>query len=355
MSQLKVLLDICLHKNLNFVAYSLPNKKGFEVIIEHHLLCSNVKSGFVFHPFEVSSKSPKILIHADFRTNSGVVDDDFIEEIKKLPSIPVKELTENLAAISKNDYLKLLSTGIEKLKNKELDKFIFSRIHSPKKPVSFNCVDYMYRLQKKLPTAFVYLLNHENAGTWMAATPETLINWKGKGISTMALAGTQPNTGTNPNWSAKEMEEQAYVTSYIEKAFTNNNIQYQKSDVETIAAGPVFHLKTNITSTQNVSFEQAKKLTKAFHPTPAVCGVPLQKAKEVISELEPHNRSYYTGYLGIVSPNKELNLFVNLRCLQVLPNRLALFLGGGITANSNAEKEWDETNFKAETLLSELE
>jgi isochorismate synthase len=104
-----------------------------------------------------------------------------------------------------------------------------------------------------------------------------------------------------------------------------------------------------------VSFEQAENLTKAFHPTPAVCGVPLQKAKEVIAELEPHKRSYYTGYLGIVSPNKELNLFVNLRCLQVLPNRLALYLGGGITANSNAEKEWAETNFKAETLLSELE
>ena len=354
MSQIKVLLDICLQKNLNFVAYSLPNKEGFEVIIEHHLLCSNVKSGFVFHPFEVSSDNPEVLIHADFRTNSGVVDNDFIEEIKKLPAIPVKEKAEELIAISKEEYLEHLHTGIEKLKNKELNKFIFSRIHSLKKPTNFSSVDYMLRLQKKLPTAFVYLLNHENAGTWMGATPETLINWKGKGISTMALAGTQPNTGVKPNWSPKEIEEQAYVTSYIEKAFTNNNIQYQKSDVETVAAGPVFHLKTNISSTQNVNFEQAENLTKAFHPTPAVCGVPLQKAKELIANLEPHYRSYYTGYLGILNPNKELNLFVNLRCLQVLPNSLALYLGGGITANSNAEKEWDETNFKAETLLGEL-
>ena len=353
--KLKELLDICIQKNLNFVAFSLPNKSRFEVIIEHHLLCKNVKSGFVLHPFTVTSENPEVLIHSDFTTNSGVLDDDFIQSISQLPAIPIQNKTQNLVSISKQDYLKTIHTGIEKLKNKELDKFIFSRIKTIDKPAGFNLVDYLFRLNNKLPSAFVYLLNHENSGTWMGATPETLIEWKGKGISTMALAGTQPNKGSQPEWSEKEIEEQAYVTRYIEKAFNDNNIQYKRSDVETVAAGPVFHLRTNIISAQNVNFKLAHNLTKAFHPTPAVCGVPLEKSKKVIAELEPHNRNYYTGYLGLITPEKQLQLFVNLRCLQVFPNSLALYLGGGITANSNAEKEWDETNFKAETLLNVLD
>jgi len=353
-SKLKQLLDICLQKNLNFVAYSIPNSSQFEVIIEHHLLCSNVKSGFIFHPFEVSLSNPKILIHADFRVNSNVVDDDFILEITKLPAIPKKSNSSTINAISKQDYLMQLRTGIKKLKAKELDKFIFSRIKTVENTKGLDLSNYIIRVNKKHKSAFVYLLNHEKAGTWLGVSPETLLQWKGAGIKTMALAGTQPNTEISPKWSAKEIEEQAYVTRYIENAFDSTNIKYKIGEVKTVEAGPVFHLQTQIESTQNVSFSQAENLTKDLHPTPAICGVPLNKSKEIIQQIENHDRAYYTGYLGLVTPQKELNLFVNLRCMQVLPNRLALYLGGGITANSVAEKEWDETNFKAMTLLEEL-
>jgi isochorismate synthase len=69
-------------------------------------------------------------------------------------------------------------------------------------------------------------------------------------------------------------------------------------------------------------------------------------------ETEKHNRSYYSGYLGPVNLDERMLLFVNLRCMQVLADKLVLYVGAGITSESVAEDEWDETEIKADTLLS---
>ena len=59
---------------------------------------------------------------------------------------------------------------------------------------------------------------------------------------------------------------------------------------------------------------------------------------------------FYSGYLGELNMNNETNLYVNLRCMQIQENQILLYIGGGITAASIAEKEWDETVFKAEVI-----
>ena len=100
--------------------------------------------------------------------------------------------------------------------------------------------------------------------------------------------------------------------------------------------------------------EKAERLTKLFHPTPAVCGLPQEKAFQFIQNTELHNRSYYTGFLGPVWLHEKLDLYVNLRCMQVFENYLALHLGGGITKDSEPQKEWQETCDKAQTLLAVL-
>tara|TARA_R110002050_G_scaffold297339_2_gene458664 strand:- start:74799 stop:75869 length:1071 start_codon:yes stop_codon:yes gene_type:complete len=352
---LQKLLNICLEKHLNFVVCSYPNSSEFEIIIENQTVCNHTKSHFVFHPFEVSKQHPEIIISADYRINESLINDAFITDIIKIPNNEKPVNQDATYAISKDLYLENLTQAIDTLNNEGLEKFIYSRIKSISKPVGLDLSNYLYRLNKKHESAFVYLINHAQSGVWMGATPETLVNWTGTKISTMSLAGTQPNLGNAPKWSAKEKEEQAYVTQYILDAFSKSQIECNLSETETVKAGPVVHLQTNLTSVNNVSYDAAYSFAKHLHPTPAICGVPLEKAKDMIHLIEKHDRAYYTGYLGFIHPEKELKLFVNLRCLQVSKNNLALYIGGGITAKSNAEKEWDETNFKSETLLTELE
>ena len=351
---LQKLIKICLDKHLNFVVFSLPNSTQFEIIIENQLLCNHVGSHFIFHPFQVSKTNAVVKISSDYRISDSLIDDDFIETIKAIPSTELTAKKLEFTPETKVNYVKNLNSEISKLANSNLNKFIYSRLKTVENTSNLDLPKYLITLSKKHNSAFVYLLHHQISGTWLGATPETLISWKGNKITTMALAGTQPNNGNSPTWTNKEKEEQEYVTQYIEKAFSQSQIEYEKGAVHHVNAGPVFHLKTEISSKKNITYNQAKSLSNLLHPTPAVCGVPLDLAIQKIKEVETYNRAYYTGYLGLITPDKELNLFVNLRCMQVFKNQLALYLGGGITASSNAEKEWDETNFKAETLLSDL-
>ena len=172
---------------------------------------------------------------------------------------------------------------------------------------------------------------------------------------TMALAGTQRDLGLSldkVSWANKEIEEQSIVERYFQRILQNRNISFQKSKRKTVKAGNVLHLRTDFTfNPQGKVYE----LVSDLHPSPAVCGMPKQSAKEFIIQNEPHTRDYYCGFLGPVNLHQETNLYVNLRCMQVLKDYFALYVGGGILPDSDPEKEWEETEMKAKTLSSVIE
>jgi isochorismate synthase len=95
------------------------------------------------------------------------------------------------------------------------------------------------------------------------------------------------------------------------------------------------------------------ELINALHPTPAVCGLPRERALKLIAQHETHNRNFYAGLIGKKS-KQELAVFVNLRCMQVTKNDFLLYIGGGITQQSIPENEWNETENKAKTLARVL-
>jgi isochorismate synthase len=79
------------------------------------------------------------------------------------------------------------------------------------------------------------------------------------------------------------------------------------------------------------------------------------KAMDDIRQTEKHSREYYTGFLGPTGIDDLMQLYVNLRCMKILDDRCVLYIGGGITQDSVPEDEWEETEIKADTLLSVLE
>jgi isochorismate synthase len=111
-------------------------------------------------------------------------------------------------------------------------------------------------------------------------------------------------------------------------------------------------LKTEFKIERNLSFKDKAKMITALHPTPAVCGLPKLKALDLIKDVETHDREYYAGYWGPLEANGDFALYVNLRSMKIAENQLSLFVGGGIIADSLPQKEWEETQLKAQTLLS---
>src|SRR5699024_6370065 len=95
--------------------------------------------------------------------------------------------------------------------------------------------------------AFVYCWFHPQVGLWLGATPETLLKVTGKTLKTMALAGTKSAMNNpQPEWTAKEMEEQQLVTDFIDERLRDKVHQLHIGPVENIRAGNLWHLKCDL-------------------------------------------------------------------------------------------------------------
>ncbi|MBL4706491.1 MAG: chorismate-binding protein [Flavobacteriales bacterium] len=250
--------------------------------------------------------------------------------------------------LTKQHYLELCNSYIEKCQD-EIEKIILSRV---KKVTSKHHASTIFHaLRKAYPDAFVYLFNSPITGTWIGASPETFLKRDHQSFTTMALAGTQTKKATY-YWEIKETNEQGLVTQFIHDQLKSLGIMAKTNGPYTKEAANIAHLRTDFNFETEVS---PQNIIQALHPTPAVCGIPRETTQTIIQKNEPHDRELYCGFLGPVNFNNQDELYVNLRCLKLNLEELYLFVGGGITSESDAEKEWDETEAKAQTLLGVIE
>ena len=257
-----------------------------------------------------------------------------------------------IIALNKEDYLASLSDFKNEMYQNGIEKAIFSRIQLNKKDDNSDLIELFNKFcHRYKEEAFVYLISDSQFGTWLGATPEVLLKGDSNTLNTVALAGTKKDFSIE--WTQKEIKEQAIVSDYIrDKLSAFDVVNFKESEVQTIKNGAVFHLKKDFNF--QLSSEYWNKLVSALHPTPAVCGRPMKQAYDLIVEKEPHERLFYTGLIGYRT-EESLAVYVNLRCMQVLENHFALYLGGGITDASNPEDEWEETVNKSKTLLSVID
>ena len=246
------------------------------------------------------------------------------------------------------DYVQLVKKGIEHINKGAFSKVVLSR----KKEIAIDstkAIKIYAELYKKYPDAFVYLLTSPLFGTWIGASPELLLSKSGDKNKTVSLAGTKKIN--EEGWGAKEIEEQDIITRFILENLASEAQNIHVSALGTASIGPISHIKKEISFEHNGS---PKTIIDILHPTPAVCGMPTGFSKEFILNNEGYNRSLYTGFLGPVKSNRDLQLFVNLRCMQVFQNKAQLYLGAGITKESEANKEFEETESKSKVLLNVL-
>ena len=93
---------------------------------------------------------------------------------------------------------------------------------------------------------------------------------------------------------------------------------------------------------------------QAIFPGGSITGAPKKRAMEIIEELEPEKRSFYTGCLGYIGFNQNMLFNILIRTLLIKKNKLYYPVGGGIVWDSKPEKEYKETITKAKNLLITL-
>ncbi len=370
-------LKMHLEQQLPFVAYRKPEAVKLKAFLQSTDKLFNTESftesGFVFSPFDSDEENVLIPVETSEQI-STTIDLDQLDAKEQ----QVEVVNTNSAAL-KQQHIKLVEKGIRAIADNSFKKVVLSRVET----IHFSLSDpkageqYPFSVFKKMllhyPKALVYFWYHPKVGLWLGATPEMLLHVKGLRFKTMALAGTQPYDGNqNIVWDKKNTTEQKLVVNFIEEELEVVADTITVSQPETIIAGNLLHIKSDISGVLKPNVKNMQHLIFSLHPTPAVCGLPKDEAKEFILKNEGYDREFYSGFLGelnisssksrntnrrnvennaYASVNKESHLFVNLRCMQIKENKAQIYVGGGVTKASVSEKEWFETVDKTKTML----
>jgi isochorismate synthase len=275
---------------------------------------------------------------------------------------PFNDATSRAALTAPNQSSKPINTSFDEyaesfhqikrsIQSGVIHKAILSRILELDTPGGFMPLIFFKSLSEAYPHTLCYLLSHPAEGLWIGASPELLLKKRQDVHSTISLAGTLKNEG-EIKWNKKEIEEQELVSQHIREVVESfNPSSFQESSVQTRQAGPVAHLESTFTFKIDKERDFLDIINR-LHPTPAIAGLPVDQAKKIILETEKHDRRLYCGYLGYVKENTSADFFVNLRCMQIVEESLFLYLGGGITKDSELKSEWEETINKAKTLTN---
>ncbi len=359
-----------LQKKLPFVGYRKPDESNLMGLLQSNsdvFSSSNFsESGFVFSPFDSSRKN--VLIPSEI---SEVIEASFESQNLSIKSHKSKVEIGGVDDLKAN-HINLVEKGMLAIKDNQFKKVVLSRVEtvqiSEENPIAI-----FTDLLQLYPSAFVYVWYHPKVGLWLGATPETLLKVKGLRFNTMALAGTQPYIDTEDIvWDKKNLTEQKLVVNFIEEELETVVDTFYVSPPQTIRAGNLLHIKSDISGVLKSDTKNLQHLIGSLHPTPAVCGLPKNEAKEFIIKNEGYEREFYAGFLGELNTvktnsrntnhrnvennayaavTKQSYLYVNLRCMQLKNYQAHIYIGGGITKASIPEKEWEETVNKAQTML----
>lgn len=341
------------------------------------------RAGFVFAPFVAGEQNAAYRIDADMVYSPGglllpdagdnpsrrAAQQGFARAFTALlhagsPSDPGWYTLEGRSAeraATEAEYISLAGQAVEFIRQTGIAKVVVSRRARHALPQGFDPVAAFLELAVRYPSAFVSLAAIPGIGTWLGASPEVLLTLDEEALTTMALAGTQRRPEDRPlsavRWGHKEVVEQEMVSDYVRQFFARAGVERLiESGPQTVAAANVVHLQTTfrVEAPEFDRLSLANRVLDELHPTSAVCGMPKHQALAFILAHEGYDRRFYSGFLGPVHMNGRSSLFVNLRCMQLEEGSASLYIGGGITAESDPASEWRETEMKAETMLSVL-
>ncbi len=332
-----------------FAAFRMPFDNEFTVVMQRGIgafVSDSVaelagRRGFVMVPFSLGRKWPVVMVRPDDVVRTHVPD-----------AWGESMLSSGLCSDSgRKVYEQAFEAFHGAVSCGEFDKLVLSRC-SERHLEGGNLLDSFIKACHMYPRMMVYLCRTAEGGVWFGCTPEILLSGRRSHYSTVALAGTMsvPESDTRTvEWSTKNVEEQRIVADYIRQKLHGYADVIEEEGPYTSRAGHLIHLKTVF------HFTPAKtgfipSLVEELYPTPAVCGLPKEKAKRFIEENEGYDRGYYAGIVGMLDETGDTELYVNLRCARIDGHVAHLYAGGGILPTSELEQEWTETEEKLKTI-----
>ena len=220
------------------------------------------------------------------------------------------------------------------------------------------------RLRQANPAPFAALAQWQGVAI-VSSSPERLVRVSGRRIDTRPIAGTRPRS-RRPGDDLREMSELAAHPK--ERAEHIMLIDLERNDLGRVCeAGSVrvdelmsiesythvHHIVSNVSGTLRPEVTPIGALRAVF-PGGTITGVPKFRCMQIIAELEGVGRGAYTGSLGYLTRTGKLDLNILIRTMTLQDGHVQFHAGAGIVADSDPQRELEETRAKARGLLAAL-
>lgn len=305
--------------------------------------------------------------YVDSETNSNDIVNDWMSFKKQFKNLsPMKK--EPIKLIEKNQIEPEKWKGTVRfaklsIKNQEAKKIVLAREIRIKLSKEIHVGQVLRRLLYEQTNSYVFAFDHGDS-SFVGATPERLVRVKDDEVLSTCLAGTAPRGGDliEDELIANELladqknrKEHEFVVDMIRQAMKPNCLKI------TIPEAPVVYPLKNLqhlyTPVRAVLKHNAHifDLIEALHPTPALGGTPKAASLSFIRKYEVVDRGWYGAPIGWLDANHDGEFAVAIRSGLLQGKEASLFAGCGVVADSDPEKEFNETLIKFKPMLSVLE
>lgn len=249
-----------------------------------------------------------------------------------------------------------------RIRDGQLSKVVLAQALTASLAASVEPADVLGRLAESYPDCFQFLFEPDDAGSFLGATPERLVSVDSATVRTEALAGSigRGETTEEDEWLAgqlresdKNTHEHEIVVETIEDQLAPYTTGITTGARQIRKLATVQHLQTPICATLDEEYH-VLELVEALHPTPAVGGLPPERALETIRDTEVFDRGWYAAPIGWFDADGDGTFSVAIRSALVRERQATLFAGAGIVADSDPDEEWDELQLKYRPILDEL-
>ncbi|GAA2512853.1 isochorismate synthase [Pilimelia columellifera] len=220
------------------------------------------------------------------------------------------------------------------------------------------------RLAARDPGGYLFAVDTGGGSTLVGSSPELLVSRRGAEVVANPLAGSTPRSADPVEdarrarallTSEKDQREHAVVVAAVRGALGRLGVDLRPPAAPTlVSTTAMWHLGTTVRGRVADPSVSALRLAAALHPTPAVCGTPPERAREVIAAHESADRGFFAGLTGWQDAAGDGEWAVTLRCAQVRGDQVLLYAGAGVVPGSQPEAELAETEAKLGTVLNGL-
>jgi anthranilate synthase component 1 len=285
---------------------------------------------------------------------------------KRHPALPVREpfspcpLRSNF---SKEDYMKVVERAKEYIRAGDIIQVVPSQRFS----AEVHCEPFdIYRALRSInPSPYLFYLKM-NDTILMGSSPEVMVRLEDKQVELRPIAGTRKRGKTREeDLTLKKdlLADEKEKAEHIMLVDLGRNDVGRVSEIGSVKVtelmtvekySHVMHLVSNVRGTLAPG-KNAFDVFRAAFPAGTVSGAPKIRAMEIIEELEPFCRGFYAGAVGYFSFLGNMDTCITIRSILIKDGRAYVQAGGGVVADSDPEKEYEETLHKARAVFKAIQ